>query len=201
MLSEWLQLQWALLPILAIPLAILLGMRWTNGAILVSGVGALLVIAFTWYRLATSPLDFSGGGVSLAESIVRQIGEVLLLAAWTLALAHAARSRRWVWLALIVVAGYLSYSTAVLAQLAQNPCAFGLQDGGPLLACRPPGQVEYLLIAVGQALGPVAAILYATLAARGYRRPRQLPEGLVVSSLRHGRVSQDEQDARLADEV
>ena len=185
--SEWLQLQWVILPILAIPLAILLGARWVNGAILVSGVGALLAIAFGWYHRAVTPLDYSGGGVSAADSIVTQVGSILLLAAWTLALAHAIQSRRWLWFALIVVASYLSYATNILAQLALNPCTFSspsFDTGIPI--CTPPSQVVFLLIALGQALGPVVAMLYVILATRGPRRRRQLPEGLVVSSLHDG---------------
>ena len=190
MLSEWLQLQWAMLPILAIPLAILLGMRWANGAILVSGVGAMLAIAYVWYRRVTDASGYysSVGGLATTDGIVAQVGGVLLLAAGILALAHAIQSRRWVWFVLIVIAGYLSYSTNILAEIALNPCAFIHDPSGDASfpICQPPSQVTFLLVALGQALGPAAALLYALLAARGPRHQRQLPEGLVVSSLRDG---------------
>jgi len=188
-LSEWLQLQWVILPVLAIPLAILLGMRWTNGAILVTSIAALLADVFAWYRTVTDLTGYRYGaaGVATADSIVAQVGGVLLLTTWILAQAHAVQSRRWVWFALIIVAGFLSYSTSFLSGFALNPCGFLPPDGASFPACQPPDQILFLLIELGEALGPVAALLYALLAARGPRRQRQLPEGLVVSSLRDGR--------------
>lgn len=195
MLTEWLQLQWVILPVLAIPLAILVGMRWTNGAILVTSVGALLAIAVMWYRNTTVPLTYGAGGDSgVLDSIFFQSIWVLLLATWTLTLAHAARSRRWLWLGIIVVAGYLSYSAVLLSELLPAlACAPGLSDGTSFPACAEPDQAILLLIALGKAIAPATAIIYA-LRVPNQRRPRQLPEGLVVSSLRHG------QDAQMADE-
>ena len=93
MLSQWLQfqLQWVILPILAIPLAILLGARRTHGAIIVSSVVALLAVAYAWYRSVTDVLGYSMGvsGLGTTDGIVARVGDVLLLAAWTLVLAHA----------------------------------------------------------------------------------------------------------------
>lgn len=190
MLSEWLQLQWVILPVLAVPLAILLGMRWANGAILVCGVGTVLAIVFAWYRSVTDLTGYFYGVAALpsADSIVAQVGGVLLLTAWILAQAHAVQSRRWVWFALILVAGFLSYSTNFLAEVALNPCGFTYGPSGDTSfpICHPPSQVTFLLVALGQAIGPAACLLYALLASRGHRRQRQLPEGLVVSSLRDG---------------
>lgn len=189
-LSQWLQfqLQWVILPILAIPLAILLGARRTHGAILVSGVGALLAVAFAWYRGITDVLGYSMSVSELGslDGIVARVGGVLLLAAWTLALAHAVQSKRWVWFALMVVAGFLSYSITILAEVNVQPCAYISPDNVGIPVCQPLNQWTYLLIALGEALGPAAALLYVALASRGQHpwRRRQLPEGLVVSSLR-----------------
>ncbi|HEU4782683.1 MAG TPA: hypothetical protein VFS83_05020 [Ktedonobacterales bacterium] len=190
MLSQLLefQLQWVILPILAIPLVILLGARRTHGAIIVSSAVALLAVAFAWYRSVTDVLGYrmSVSELGSTDGIVARVGGVLLLAAWTLALAHAVQLRRWVWFALIVVAGFLSYSITILAEVNAQPCAYLPPDGAGLPACQPINQWIYLLIALGEALGPVAALLYVALASRGQRpwRRRQLPEGLVVSSLR-----------------
>ncbi|HET9979485.1 MAG TPA: hypothetical protein VFQ32_03515 [Ktedonobacterales bacterium] len=187
MLSEWLQLQWVILPVLAIPLAILLGMRWTNGAILACGIGAVLAIAFTWYRNATTLPTFGAGGDSgMLDSIFFQVGWVLLIATWTLTLAHAIRAHRWAWLGIILVGGYLSYSAILLSELLPVlACSINLPDSAGLPACSQPDQAVVLLIALGKAVGPAIAIVYA-LRAPGQRRPRQPLEGLVVSSLRDG---------------
>ncbi|HEY7342506.1 MAG TPA: hypothetical protein VH591_16650 [Ktedonobacterales bacterium] len=190
MLSQLLefQLQWVILPILAIPLVILLGARRTHGAIIVSSALALLAFSYAWYRSITDVLGYSTSVSDLGttDGIVARVGGILLLAAWTLALAHAVQSRRWVWFGLIVVAGFLSYSTIILAEVNVQPCAYIPPDNAGLPVCQPINQWIYLLIALGEALGPVAALLYVAFASRGRRpwRRRQLPEGLVVSSLR-----------------
>jgi hypothetical protein len=191
-LSQWLefQLQWVILPILAIPLAILLGARRTHGAIIVSSAVALLAVAYAWYRSVTDVegYNMSVSGLGTTDSIVARVGSVLLLAAWTLTLAHAAQSKRWVWFTLIVVAGFLSYSIPILAEVNVQPCAYLPPDNVGIPACQPINQWIYLLYALGEALGPAAALLYVALASRGQRpwplRRRQPPDGLVVSSLR-----------------
>lgn len=182
-LSVWLQYQWVILPVLIIPLAILLGMRRTNGAILVSNIGALLATAFIWYREATSPIAFGAGGTTTLDSAIFQTLWVLLLASWTLTLAHIVRARRWGWLALIVVGGYLSYAAILLSEiLPAIACVPSSLDDGGFSGCTQPNQAVVLLIAAGRAIGPAVALLYISVAAD--RRQRQLPEGLVVTSLR-----------------
>ena len=180
------QLQWVILPILAIPLVILLGARRIHGAIIVSAVIALLAVAYAWYRSVTDVEGYtmSVSGLGTTDGVVARVGGVLLLAAWTLALAHAVQSKRWIWFALIVVAGFLSYSITILAEVNVQPCAYIPPDNAGIPVCQPINQWIYLLIALGEALGPVVALLYVALAGRGNRRQRQLPEGLVVSSLR-----------------
>lgn len=190
-ISQWLQfqLQWVILPILAIPLAILIGARRTHGTIIVSSAVALLAAVYVWYRSVTDVegYNMSVSGLGTTDGIVARVGNVLLLAAWTLALAlaHAAQLKRWVWFALIVVAGFLSYSITILAEVNLQPCAYIPPDNAGIPVCQPINQWIYLLIALGEALGPAAALLYVALGSRGQRpwRQRQLPEGLVVSSL------------------
>lgn len=182
-LSHWLQLQWIILPILVIPLAILVGMRRTNGAIIVSSAIALLVVVFYAFRNITTPLAPTSEGINVLATVAYQIGGVALLAAWTLALAHAAQARRWRWFALIVVAGYLAYAISFLSEfLPANTCTFNPPDSGDFSACLQPNVALVLGLALGKAIGPLAILIYA-LRAPG-RRQRQLPEGLVVSSLR-----------------
>lgn len=182
MLSQWLQLQWIILPILVIPLAILVGMRRTNGAIIVSSAIAILAVVFTAFRNIATPLAPASEGNNVLATVASQIGGVALLAAWTLALAHAAQARRWRWFALIVVAGYLAYAISFLSEfLPATTCTFN-PDSGDFSACLQPNVALVLALALGKAIGPVAMLIYA-LRAPG-RRQRQLPEGLVVSSLR-----------------
>jgi hypothetical protein len=121
---------------------------------------------------------------------VAQAGGVLLVAGWALALTHAAQARRWRWIALLIFAGYLSYSVILFSDLTQvNRCAFSPSDEFNSIACPPPDQLRLLLLALGEAVGPVVILIYG-LRAPG-RRERQLPEGLVVSSLRGGTVVEE----------
>jgi hypothetical protein len=185
-LSQWLQYLWFILPVVAVPLAILLGARRTNGAIIVCCAGAILAVAFRGYRTASSPIDFSsGGGYGTLDTIVSQVGGSLLLAAWTLVLvlAHAAQARRWWWFAIFVVAGFLSYATQLVSELLPvMTCSLNPSGYTSLTSCPPPNQALLALITLGETSGPTVALIYV-LRAPG-RRQRRLPEGLVVSSLR-----------------
>lgn len=177
-LSQWLQLQWFILPVLAIPLAILLGMRRANGAIIVSSTGAILGVVFDALRATANPFAYRMLDYNSPELLVSQAGRYLFLAAWTLALASSVRARPWPWFALIVGAGYLSFAVTLLPNVQLGACASGIGDS----ACPQPNQVFMLLLVLAQAVGPIVTIVYALRMSR--RRQRQLPEGLVVSSLR-----------------
>jgi len=186
-LSVWLQYLWVILPVLAVPLAILLGARRTNGAILVCCAGAILAVVFRGYRTASSPIDFnSGGGYGTLDSIVSQVGGGLLLAAWTLALAHAAQARRWWWFAIFVVAGFLSYATQLVSEvLPVMTCSLNPSGFTSFTDCPAPNQALLALVTLGEAIGPIVALIYVLYVLRAPgRRQRQLPDGLVVSSLR-----------------
>jgi hypothetical protein len=100
-----------------------------------------------------------------------------------LALAHAAQARRWRWFVVLIVAVFLSESVMILSQVLPNPCAYPPFDESNPLACLQPNQAFLLLLALGKALGPIFMLIYA-LRAPGHQR--QLPDGLVVSSLRDG---------------
>jgi len=183
-LSQWLQYLWFILPVVAVPLAILLGARRTNGAIIVCCAGAILAVAFRGYRTASSPIDFSsGGGYGTLDTIVSQVGGSLLLAAWTLVLAHAAQARRWWWFAIFVVAGFLSYATQLVSELLPvMTCSLNPSGFTSLTSCPAPNQALLALVTLEETSGPTVALIYV-LRAPG-RRQRRLPEGLVVSSLR-----------------
>lgn len=192
MFSQWLHLQWAIAPMLAIPLAILLGMRRPTGAIIFSSAGALLIVVITLFRGVTGPIVYDAPGYNILVSFVSQVGGQLLIAAWVLALAHAAQARRWWWFVPLIIVGFLSFDvtffTGILAPdlCAQNDLLLGRID---TFACSLPHQALLALLALGQAAGPLLILIYA-LRAPG-RRQRQPLEGLVVSSLRDGRVLEE----------
>jgi hypothetical protein len=127
------------------------------------------------------PHHIRSRGYNSLTIVVIQIGGVALLAAWTLALAHAAQARRWRWFALMIIAGYLSYAIYYMSRLPSTiMCSFN-PDSGDFSACLQPNIALVLMLALGQATGPVAMLIYA-LRAPG-RAQRRLPEGLTVSSL------------------
>ena len=95
-----------------------LAMRRPNGAIIVSSVGALLAVAFQWYRERHQfPHGFYHQGDNILDTVISQVGGVLLLTAWMLALAHAAQARRWRWFVVLIVAVFLSESISILSQV------------------------------------------------------------------------------------
>jgi len=117
------------------------------------------------------------------DTIVSQVGGSLLLAAWTLVLAHAAQARRWWWFAIFVVAGFLSYAAQLVSEvLPVMTCSLNPSGFTSFSDCPAPNQALLALVTLGEAIGPIVALIYI-LRAPG-RRQRQLPEGLVVSSLR-----------------
>ncbi|MGE5335248.1 MAG: hypothetical protein ACM3N4_11150 [Nitrososphaerota archaeon] len=192
MFSQWLHLQWAIAPLLAIPLAILLGMRRPTGAIIFSSAGALLIVVITLFRDVSGPIAYDVSRYNILVSFVSQVGSELLLAAWVLSLAHAAQARRWRWFVPLIIVGFLSFDvTFFTGFLIPDLCSqSGLLLGRiDTFACSLPHQALLILLALGQAIGPVVMLIYA-LRAPG-RRVRQLPEGLVVSSLRDGRAPEE----------
>lgn len=182
-LSQLLQLQWYILPVLAIPLAILLGARRTYGPIIVSSIVVLLAIALQTLRSASNISINDSSPADLPDYLVEQAVSILFLTAWILALASASQARRWRWFAVLILAGYFSYTMASLnGLLLSDACTFNLSTNSDFAACAQPNPALLLLLAAGRAIGSAVALTYALRMSA--RRQRQLPEGLVVSSLR-----------------
>jgi len=91
--------------LLVIPVAIIPAFARPTGSIIISGALAAAALAVFWFALGGLNL-FGFGGVNL---IVLAIGLMATITAWALSLNSAAQARRWVWGALLVVAGYLTF--------------------------------------------------------------------------------------------
>jgi hypothetical protein len=179
-----LNLLWAALP-LVIPVAIVLGYRRPAGPTVVTACAAMAAFLVFWVVLGgIGALEFGGSGNLVVHLLVLIGGLLLLIATWTICLTGAALARHWRWLALLVLAGYLSF-VAVLTSIAPpNPCFFASPshiEGFASPVCMPASQLQQLLIIAGYFAAPAAALVYALRAQAPRAWP--LPEGLAVSPL------------------
>jgi hypothetical protein len=179
--------------LLVIPATILPGYRRPHGSILISGGATLVLSAIFWLLggLSTvfNPYRYVSGAFILP--FLAYGGVLLLIASWTLSLNAATQARRWLWVALLLCAGLLTFSAIllpfVMPQLAQ--CFYYAQNGfAPAdYACPPANALLPILIVVGYFVSPAAALVYAlrpsALSRSTLRRTGQLPEGLTVSRL------------------
>ncbi|HEY1390902.1 MAG TPA: hypothetical protein VGF38_20370 [Ktedonobacterales bacterium] len=164
--------------LLVVPLAIIVGYRRSTGSIVVSGALATGAFAVFWLIL--------GGGDTLAGpsfpyKIIALYGGVLMtLAAWVLSLNAGAQARRWIWVGILLVAGYCTLA-AIYASFSVPPCFDGVNGE---FACPSPDTLRQALLFLGYLACPVAALVYGVYGARPFgRRVRTLPDGLTVSSL------------------
>ena len=111
-----------------------------------------------------------------ARGVLFALGTLLLLAAWTLALNAAAQARRWEWLVLLILAGFLSFAALVAVLYLPDGCPAGLSDAfGP---CAPTPAAQ-MLIKAGTVAGPAAVLAYRLRPHVPWRAG--LPEGLSIS--------------------
>jgi hypothetical protein len=171
---------------LIIPLAIVLGHRRPNGALLFSGAGSLVAFSAFWLVFDGSSLldgrndspDGSLTGGMIARGLLLALGAFLLIAAWTLSLNTAAQARSWVWTALLVLAGFLSLAALLATLFVPDPCLVGPPNVVGQCAPAPAAQT---LIIVGMLAGPAAVLAYSLRGAAPWRVGR--PTGLSVSRL------------------
>ncbi len=128
---------------------------------------------------ANSPPQGGADGGEIARAVLFALGTLLLLAAWTLALNDAAQARRWEWIVLLVLAGFLSFAAVVAVLYLPDGCPAGPPYGG-FGPCAPTPAVQ-MLIMTGTLVGPAAVLAY-------WLRPRVpwragLPEGLSILKL------------------
>ncbi|HEU5349463.1 MAG TPA: hypothetical protein VFU63_12705, partial [Ktedonobacterales bacterium] len=164
--------------LLVIPIAVIPGYRRSTGSIIISGALTTTIFAVFWLVLGGINRLISVGSGYLGLAVF--FGGVLLtIVTWALSLNAAAQARRWVWVALLFVAGYLTSLAVFVSMYTARPCSIGL-DGTP--TCSEPDPLRQALTIAGYLACPVAALVYG-IRPPG-RRVRQAPEGLVVSSLR-----------------
>jgi hypothetical protein len=161
--------------LLVIPVAIIAGFGRASGAIAVTGALATATFAAFWLVLGGVTNIFRNNP---ANSIALYGGVLLTLATWVLSINAAAQSRRWVWVAGLLVAGYLTLA-AIYASASLVTC-FPDPDGE--FGCASPDALRQALIFVGYLACPVTALVYSVRPS--WRRDRALPDGLTVSSLR-----------------
>ena len=163
--------------LLVVPLAIIPAYRRATGSILVSGALATAVFATFW-------LIF-GGVTAFYRSmpgveILFFCGILLAFTAWILSINAAVQARRWLWGALLLIAGYLSLA-AVYASFSLQNC-FSAPESE--FSCPSTDPLQHALILLGYLVSPVAALFYGVYGGRElWRRERVRPDGLVVSSL------------------
>lgn len=160
--------------LLIIPIAIIAGYRRSMGSIMMSGALATFAFAAFW-------LVFGGttnvARNLLASGILLYGGVLLALATWVLSLNAAAQTRRWGWVAALLVAGYLTVA-AMYASFSLPPCFSGPGDE---FTCPSPDQLRQLLLALGYLACPVVGLVYGIrVTGRHARKP---PQGLVISPL------------------
>ncbi len=173
--------------LLVIPVAIVIGYRRSVGSIVVSGALAAVIFAAFWLLLGGTS-SFYGDSANYAVRTLIFFGGVLLaLATWILSLNAAAQTRRWVWVGLLLVSGYLTLA-AIYASFSIQPC-FDVPNGE--FSCPQPDSLRQALTFLGYLACPVVALMYGVYGARvPGRRVRTLPDGLTVSPL-HASPAED----------
>lgn len=92
-----------------------------------------------------APIRPPKGGTSggeIARAVLIALGTFLLLAAWTLSLNAAAQARRWEWIVLLVLAGFLSFAALVAVLYLPDGCLAGPSERGGRTVCAYPGSAD-----------------------------------------------------------
>lgn len=182
--------------LLLIPITIVAGFWHSTGSIMASSALAIIAFAAFWLVLGGINGLESGSDPGFPIRAGMLYGGILLtLATWILSLNAAAQARRWVWVGLLLISGYLTLA-AIYASSSIQPCS-GLGPDGELY-CPPPDPLKLALVTVGYFVCPVAALVFSVRAPG--RRVRSLPDGLTVSSLHtepaaEATAAEDAQDA------
>jgi hypothetical protein len=161
--------------LLVIPVAIIPAFARPGGSTIVSGAIATAALAVFWLALGGINI-YVFGGVNL---IVLLIGLLATLTAWALSLNAAAQARRWIWVAVLVVAGYITFLAIFYSMNTFQPC---YPEADFTMTCPPENPLKHALIIAGYLTCSAAAFVYGVRPT--LRRERKPPEGLIVSSLR-----------------
>src|SRR5579862_4807628 len=115
-MSEWVGLlPLALVPMI-IPLTILLGLRHPQGSLAFTSSAAILALAVFWLPLGGISGLRGGPSQNYPLDIYVLVGATLLfVASWAIGLTAAVQSRRWAWVAFLILAGYLSVYAMIVS--------------------------------------------------------------------------------------
>lgn len=161
--------------LLVVPLTVIPAFARPTGSIIVSAALGTAALAIFWLALGGINVSVFNG----VNMITLLIGLLATLTAWALSMNAAAQTRRWVWVAVLVVAGYLTYLAIFVSMSTFQPC---YPEADFTMTCPPEDPLRHALIIAGYLVCPVAALVYG--ARPSLRRARKPLEGLVVSSLR-----------------
>jgi hypothetical protein len=151
---------------LVIPLAIVLGTFWRNGAVAIMGAVALAAFGANW--AVGLDIQLTGGynspsltdvALNYGMGYVFAGGALLLFGGWAIALTSAARNRRWgavVWLVGGVFATVVIFTYGLAGP--DNGCLFG---DAPCLPAKP--VVDSLWFLLSSVIGPATLLAYALL--------------------------------------
>lgn len=149
---------------LLILLAILIGQWLRVGPIASSAGGALLAFAGFWLLFNSassySPTSSASSQLSVISYLVLLGSALLLVTASALALADAARSRRWSWLAAIWLAIVVTGISAI-SLFTQRALVCEYSPYTYASNCAPNYQFIFWLGVVGCLAGPVVMLVYA----------------------------------------
>jgi hypothetical protein len=174
--------------VLVVPVAVLLGHRWQGGAIIVSGGASLAAAIIFWILLGGTSAFGSVGSVNpVVASLLEIAGVVLLLAAWTLSINGAATSRSWLWVFLLVIVGYISIATQVIAVAEPAACFPGIAHPYSVvytLLCSDNNPYLPLLFTLAHILGPAVVLMHGLMAVRA--RADATQPAVAISAGRRG---------------
>jgi hypothetical protein len=186
---------------------ILLGFRRPGGALIVCGGAALLASIIFWIVLG-GPMSIESPPIAIGTVLVIVLNVsaiTLLIAAWTLAIHAAATSRRWLWVSLLVVAGYISFLATYFAYFSPQACYGGAMPMPSVLLrllCGEPSPLLPLVFDLAHLLGPALVLIYGLVIVRSGRdvtRPavassggrRGPPPGLYISPINSALLEED----------
>lgn len=191
-MAAWISALTLPLVALVVPGAILIGQFWRNGALIVTGAGALAAFGAIWTMSVTNIFAtiFSTPTTSLilTQALIYLIigGALLLIAGWAIALVSAAQARRWLWVGALIASVYLSVVLVIYISQEPYPSCLFSASGQPFCATYQESmQAQFLTACV---VGPASILAYALIGQRALHalnplRPRSLPEGLTATSL------------------
>ncbi len=178
----WLQALTYPLPLLAIPIAVLIGQRMRGGVVTSLSGGAALVGGVFWLALRGGIGTAIFGNIMVGAMVTifsAMLAVVLLASAWAVALAEAFRERQWGWIVAQCLTVYLSFAAAITYL---NRPYYNCYSNPNLFMCGSINQIVGDLLIVCTFAGPLVLLIYA-LRPNPLRHTHAPPDDLVISRL------------------